>query len=67
MSGRSSAGPYRSRNEQTSAKLGHSGGPELLTTAGAAIFPGGEKREGRGGGEGGLALLCLLGCGGARE
>lgn len=47
ISGRSSAAPYRSRNEQTSAKLGQSGGPELLNTAGAAIFPGGEKQEGR--------------------
>lgn len=47
ISGRSSAAPYRSRNEQTSAKLGYSAGPELLTTTGAAIFPGGEKQEGR--------------------
>ena len=47
ISGRSSVAPYRSRNEQTSAKLGQSAGPELLTTTGAAIFPGGEKREGR--------------------
>lgn len=47
ISGRSSAAPYRSRNEQTSAKLGQSAGPELLTTTGAAIFPGGEKQEGR--------------------
>ena len=47
ISGRSSAAPYRSKNEQTSAKLGQSAGPELLTTTGAAIFPGGEKQEGR--------------------
>lgn len=47
ISGRSKAAPYRSRNEQTSAKLGQSAGPELLTTTGAAIFPGGEKQEGR--------------------
>ncbi|TKS80536.1 Glycerophosphodiester phosphodiesterase domain-containing protein 5 [Collichthys lucidus] len=47
ISGRSSVAPYRSRNEQTSAKLGQSAGPELLTTTGAAIFPGGEKQEGR--------------------
>lgn len=52
ISGRSSTAPYRSRNEQTSAKLGQSGGPELLSSTGAAIFPGGEKQEGR----------ALLGC-----
>lgn len=47
ISGRSSAAPYRSKNEQTSAKLGQSAGPELLITIGAAIFPGGENQEGR--------------------
>lgn len=48
ISGRSRAAPYRSKNEQTSAKLGQSAGPELRTTTEAAIFPGGEKQEGRG-------------------
>ncbi len=48
ISGRSSAAPYRSRNEQTSAKLGQSAGPELLTNTGAAIFPGGERTGGEG-------------------
>lgn len=47
ISGRSSTAPYRSRKEQASAKLGQSVGPELLGSAGGAIFPGGEKVEGR--------------------
>lgn len=37
-SGRSSAGPYRSRKEQTTAKLGHKPGQELAAAAGAAMF-----------------------------